>query len=59
MSKQNFDIDPIETSEWKAALDSVIMRDGNPRAEFILEELGRYASLKNIGNKASLQTANK
>ena len=33
------DIDPIETQEWRDALDSVLERDGDARAHFLLEEL--------------------
>ena len=33
------DVDPVETSEWRDAFDSVIEFDGADRAEFLLEEL--------------------
>ena len=33
------DLDPVETSEWREALDSVVEFDGADRAEFLLEEL--------------------
>ena len=33
------DLDPVETSEWREAFDSVIEFDGADRAEFLLEEL--------------------
>ena len=35
------DLDPVETSEWREAFDSVIEFDGVDRAEFLLEELSR------------------
>ena len=35
------DVDPVETSEWREAFDSVIEFDGADRAEFLLEELDR------------------
>ena len=33
------DVDPVETSEWQEAFDSVIQFDGADRAEFLLQEL--------------------
>jgi len=33
------DLDPIETQEWRDALDSVLEREGEERAHFLLEEL--------------------
>jgi pyruvate dehydrogenase E1 component len=33
------DLDPVETSEWREAFDSVIEFDGADRAGFLLEEL--------------------
>ena len=33
------DIDPVETQEWRDALASVLERDGESRAHFLLEEL--------------------
>ena len=37
-----------EPAEWKEALDSVIMREGTQRAEYILSELQKHAVLKNL-----------
>ena len=37
------DLDPVETSEWREAFDSVIEFDGADRAEFLLEELNGEA----------------
>ena len=33
------DLDPVETSEWRGAFDSVLEFDGADRAGFLLEEL--------------------
>ncbi len=33
------DLDPVETSEWREAFDSVLEFDGADRAGFLLEEL--------------------
>ena len=33
------DVDPVETSEWTDALDSVLLFEGPERAEFLLERL--------------------
>ena len=33
------DLDPVETSEWREAFDSVLEFDGADRAAFLLEEL--------------------
>ena len=37
--KQRYDIDPLETSEWIEALESLRQHDGSKRAQFILEKL--------------------
>ena len=37
--KQHYDIDPLETSEWIDALESIKQNDGAKRAQFILEKL--------------------
>jgi len=37
--KQHYDIDPLETSEWIDALESIKQNDGSKRAQFILEKL--------------------
>ncbi|WP_028299788.1 pyruvate dehydrogenase (acetyl-transferring), homodimeric type [Oceanospirillum beijerinckii] len=34
------DLDPIETQEWLESLDSVLDREGEDRAQFLLSELG-------------------
>jgi pyruvate dehydrogenase E1 component len=38
------DIDPIETKEWKDALDSVIEYESTERAEFIINQLIQHAN---------------
>lgn len=48
MRNNNNDIDAIETSEWLAALDSVIAREGTARAEFLLSELIEHAANKSV-----------
>ena len=37
------DIDPVETQEWRQALDSVLAFEGAERAQFLLEELADEA----------------
>ena len=39
MDSERPDIDPIETSEWLDALTSVIQREGNERAHFLIETM--------------------
>ena len=41
MSKDNKDIDSLETQEWIEAIDSVIKNAGPKRASFILTELAK------------------
>lgn len=43
------DIDPIETQEWLAALESVINADGTERAQFLLQQLASSAQLGTLG----------
>lgn len=50
------DIDPIETSEWMEALESVAKNDGNERARFLLSQLGNKASEIGAGAASSLTT---
>ncbi|MFW1677539.1 pyruvate dehydrogenase (acetyl-transferring), homodimeric type [Pontibacter sp. JAM-7] len=38
------DIDPVETSEWLDALESVAKNEGDDRARYLLSQLGRKAS---------------
>ena len=39
MAEQDNDIDPQETGEWLAALDSILQQEGVERAHYILEQL--------------------
>ena len=39
MDSEHSDIDPIETAEWLDALTSVIQREGNERAHFLIETM--------------------
>ncbi len=59
MTNKFIDIDPIETREWIASLESVVHRDGSKRASFLLEQLQNHASKHNMGSVSSLQTAYK
>ena len=45
MSKDNKDIDSLETQEWIEAIDSVIKNAGPKRASFILTELAKIKTL--------------
>ncbi len=40
------DVDPIETQEWLEALESVLEKEGEDRAHYLLTRLARYASRK-------------
>ncbi len=46
------DIDPIETQEWLASLESLVNADGNGRAQFILQKLQEKAS--SLGVQAAM-----
>ncbi|MGL5286711.1 MAG: pyruvate dehydrogenase (acetyl-transferring), homodimeric type, partial [Aeromonas sp.] len=37
------DVDPVETSEWLSALESLLREEGPERAQFILEQLAEKA----------------
>ena len=43
MSSRGADNDPIETQEWRDALDSVLEYEGKDRAQFLLDTLCDYA----------------
>lgn len=47
------DVDPIETQEWKDALDSVIEYESQERAQFILNELLSYANQLGVSPQAA------
>ncbi|HEY6611881.1 MAG TPA: hypothetical protein VIZ86_12190, partial [Pseudomonas sp.] len=38
------DLDPVETQEWLDALESVLDREGETRAHYLLTRLGEQAS---------------
>src|SRR3989338_2947976 len=42
------DVDPLETQEWKEALDSVLEFSGSERAQFLLTEIMHYASQRGL-----------
>lgn len=48
MSQMINDVDPIETSDWLLAIDSIIREEGVERAQFIIEELMRHARSKSV-----------
>ncbi len=50
------DIDPIETTEWLEALESVAKNDGDDRARFLLAQLGRKASDLGVDSLGSVTT---
>ncbi|WP_293267623.1 pyruvate dehydrogenase (acetyl-transferring), homodimeric type [Neptunomonas sp.] len=50
------DIDPIETTEWLEALESVANNDGDERARFLLAQLGRKASDMGVDSIGSVTT---
>ncbi|MBD3163090.1 MAG: pyruvate dehydrogenase (acetyl-transferring), homodimeric type, partial [Candidatus Eisenbacteria bacterium] len=50
------DIDPQETKEWIEALDGVLERDGQSRAQFLLYRLLKQARLRHIGLPPTVQT---
>lgn len=55
-TEKNQDIDPQETKEWLAALESVLQADGNERAHYILESLIERASLAGMDLPYSANT---
>ena len=50
------DTDPVETQEWREALDTLIATQGPERAQYLLDQLTRYAHTKRVGFKPSLTT---
>jgi len=50
------DVDPIETKEWLDALDSVLSREGEERAKYLLNALAKYASSKGTQTPYSITT---
>ena len=45
---KNIDNDPLETQEWRQALDSVLEFEGPDRAHFLLDELFTEARLARV-----------
>lgn len=57
MSKTWVDVDPVETKEWLDALTSMIKKEGNERARFVLDKLLATAEKHGIENgSAQLHT---
>ena len=52
----NYDQDPIETQEWKDALDSVLEFEGRDRAQFLVNSILNYASEKGLPALESINT---
>ena len=50
------DIDPIETSEWIEALESVAKNEGEERAHYLLKKLGEKASEMGVSGSSTLTT---
>ncbi|MBR9867937.1 MAG: pyruvate dehydrogenase (acetyl-transferring), homodimeric type [Oceanospirillales bacterium] len=50
------DIDPIETSEWIEALESVAKNEGEERAHYLLKKLGEKASEMGVSASSTLTT---
>lgn len=50
------DCDPIETQEWKDALDSVLAYEGTERAQYILKALVSYANQQGISMPGGVNT---
>ena len=42
------DVDPIETLEWLASLESLLREEGPQRAQFILEQLTEKARVSGV-----------
>ncbi|MCX7125200.1 MAG: pyruvate dehydrogenase (acetyl-transferring), homodimeric type [Gammaproteobacteria bacterium] len=53
----NPDCDPIETQEWKDALDSVLEFEGTDRAQYLLKTLMAYANQHSLSVPGGVQTA--
>lgn len=50
------DPDPLETQEWREALQSLVAASGPDRAQFILDELARVAQQERIGWHPDIST---
>ena len=52
------DVDPVETQEWKEALDSVVEYESVERAEFILNQLLGHARKLGVSVPTGIKTPN-
>lgn len=50
------DLDPIETQEWLAALESVVREEGVERAQFLLEQVLEQARLDGVDMPTGITT---
>src|SRR5689334_4236213 len=50
------DCDPVETQEWKDALDSVLEFEGTDRAQFLLKTLMDYANTRSLSAAGGINT---
>lgn len=50
------DLDPVETNEWREALDSVIEFEGLERAQFLVNELLTHANSSGVAASQGLNT---
>ncbi len=50
------DIDPTETKEWLDAMESVLSREGEERAAFLLDRLVKHAADKGVQSPYSITT---
>ncbi|QLB12995.1 pyruvate dehydrogenase E1 component [Bisgaardia hudsonensis] len=50
------DVDPVETSDWLLAIDSVIREEGVERAQFIIEQLIQHARANSVSLPTGVTT---
>ncbi len=56
LQHNTIDIDPLETSEWLESLHAVIHHGGPQRAEFLLDQLQKYAARRRLRMPFSANT---
>ena len=56
LSKEDFDLDPAETAEWRAALDALTAAHGPARARFMLDALLAHARRRGLHWQPSMIT---
>ncbi len=56
IKSNSYDNDPIETQEWKAALDSVLEFEGTDRAQFLVNSILNYANQRGLSGSNSINT---